>query len=88
MPNDRYTISQNSLLSPSFDFVEVTPNDTVELDTIPKAIFVSVGGDLVVQGVTSDAPVTFTVAGGTLLPIRPKLVLADGTTATGIIALL
>ena len=83
-----YTYSgQNERISDQADsWAVVTPNDAVELFPIPKAIRVNGAGDLALRG-RDGVAVTFAVAAGETLPLRPKVVLATGTTATGIVAL-
>lgn len=68
----------------------VTPSDTVDVAGVGliRAVYVGGAGTLAVR--FSRAPtttVTLTVAAGAILPIRPKRVMATGTTATGVVAL-
>lgn len=68
----------------------VTPSDTVELTIIPKALYVGVAGDVTLVGVDSpdDTPIPFyNVPAGSILDVQPKLVMATGTDADGIVAL-
>ena len=69
-------------------------SDTVDLPLVPRAVYVGVSGDIVVQMVSplnSNTPkvsITFTAAAaGSILPIRPSRILSTGTTATGLVAL-
>lgn len=76
---DRYT---PGLTTPATHAFAITPHDTTELAVIPRALYVSAGGDLVVVLADDSAQVTLTgVVVGTILPIRPKLVKA-ATSAT------
>jgi hypothetical protein len=67
----------------------ITPHDTNELTVLPRAIRANGAGDIVVTMPKSDGTdvdVTYTVAAGEVLNIRPKKIKSTGTTATGIVA--
>jgi len=88
MPTDNYGAQADTISSSALNPFAVTPNDSVDLTIIPKALYVGGGGTVVLRGVNSGADTTFTnVAAGSTLMVRPRRVLATGTTATGIIAL-
>lgn len=78
----------NNDAAPALGASEVTPSDSVDLSAVAKALWVGSFGD--VRLVTHDgATVTFeNVPSGTVLPVSCNRVLATGTTATGIVALL
>ena len=59
----------------------ITPSDTVALTTIPKALLVTVTGNVAVRG-TGSTPVTFPVTAGQVLPVRARYIYATNTTAT------
>lgn len=62
---------------------DITPSNTVPLDPIPSHIYVGGTGDVAVKGPGSDTVTTFkNVPVGTVLPVRPRFVMATGTTAT------
>ena len=85
---DNFKFRPSDLGQPSRSAFAVTPNDTTELESIPQALYVGTGGTLVVRLMGDSTAVTLTnVPDGALLPIRTKLVLATGTTASGIVAL-
>lgn len=87
MPKDNYGSQADTITSPSLAPFAVTPNDTTELATIPKGLWVGGTGDVRLKGVNGSA-VTFTaVPAGHIIPVRASIVYATGTTATGIIAL-
>lgn len=64
----------------------VSPHDTNELQFLPKALFIGTGGTLSVIAEEDTAAVSLTVATGSIVPVRAKIVRATGTTATGIVA--
>jgi len=73
--------------APAQSFATVTPSDSIPYTNRPRALYVGVQGDVVVQD-DNGASVTFkSVPGGTVLPIRPRLVMATGTTATNLVAM-
>lgn len=69
---------------PTPDFAPVTPSDTNTLvyNSVPnsqcKGLYVGGAGDLIVTN-SVGAPVTFTVAAGTILPIQTTKVLLAST---------
>ena len=73
------------LETPATNAVAITPNDSTDVPIMHRAIYVGVEGDVVIQD-QSGTQVTFKSVQG-VLPIRPKRVLATGTTATDIIGL-
>lgn len=76
------------LILPIRKLFAVTPHDSNELSTIPRAIFVGTGGDVSIIAQDDSSPVTLKVQGGTLLPVRAKIIRATGTTATDIVGML
>ena len=70
--------------SPVSSGFDVTPNDSADLETLPRALYVGTSGDVTVT--LSGTELTFKDASG-LLPIRPSRVWDTGTTASDIIAL-
>lgn len=65
----------------------VTPSDTLDLDFIPKALYIGTGGNISIIALEDSVAVTISnVAAGSILPIRAKFVRATGTTASGIVA--
>jgi hypothetical protein len=75
-----------SLSGPATRAAVVTPNDSSDLASIARGLYVGGAGDLSI--VTSDGDtVTLTgVQAGTVLPVRVARVRATGTTATAIVA--
>ena len=86
-------------INPSLFYEAVTPSDTVNFtgpiglapgpggDVLANAIFVGVGGNLVVVR-DDDTTVTFTGAvAGSILPMKCKRINSASTTATDMVAL-
>lgn len=71
--------------------VAVTPHNTNEVaqnGTFSRALFVGVGGDVMLRLADDTGDVTFkNVQSGQVLDVQAKLVKATGTTATDIVAL-
>lgn len=69
----------------------VVPSDTTDLNSIPKALYVGGGGDIMMIG--TNAPggsaglLWKAVPTGAILPFRPRRILAAGTSATNIVAI-
>lgn len=86
---DKYASWSETVSSPATDAIPVTPSDSADLAVMTKAIWLPVsatGGVVRVVtrvGATRDLP----LYPGDLLPIRVTRVLATGTTASGIWAL-
>jgi hypothetical protein len=72
--------------SPANFGAAVTPDDSTDLATLPRGLFIGGAGDVVVHD-TAGTSLTFTCPAGAILPLRAARVLATGTTATGIVAL-
>lgn len=76
---------------PARSFAAVTPSNSTNFPGGPAAaLFVGVGGDVVVVGVDNNGDVVETfknVASGTILPVRCLRVNSTSTTATDIKAL-
>jgi len=71
---------------PASNAAAVTPNDSADLTTATRALWVGVEGDVTVDLIGGQAAVTFKNVQG-LLPVRVTRVDATGTTATDIVAL-
>lgn len=85
---DPFTGATKAVTAQARGAVAVTPHDTNDLATYPKALWIGADGNIVVIPVENadNAPVTFAVSQG-VLPVQVRRVLATGTTATGIVAL-
>lgn len=88
MPKDNFQSSSDSLIAPAQTCFEVTPNDSQELETVTKAIYVGEAGDVVLRSVDSTADVTFrNVPSGAILDVRVSAIRSTGTTAAFIVGL-
>ena len=84
---DNFARHESDLVSPASNFFDITPHDSNELAYFTRGIYVGIGGDVVLTSV-NDETVTFVgVAGGSVLPVRAKILKSTGTTATNIIGL-
>lgn len=85
--SDKYSGYTNGLASPATGAFAITPNDSTDLTSFTRAVYIGGAGDLKVDTITNDT-VTFSgVPAGTVFPIRVKKVYSTGTTATNLIAL-
>lgn len=83
---DRFDDQALGSTAPATRAVPVTPGIT-ELPFLPRAIYVGVGGDLATQDQDGADAVWKNVPSGTILPFRPVMIRAAGTTATALLAL-
>jgi hypothetical protein len=66
----------------------IVPHDTNPLPSVPKAIYVGLGGSVALRGIGGAADVTFAnVASGQVLDVRAGWVRQTGTTASQLIGL-
>lgn len=78
-----------TLESPAQRAFEITPDDTTDLPTWARALWVGGAGTVRVLLWQDTVPVALVgVPSGSLLPISVRRVLATGTTATAIVGLL
>ena len=89
---DAFATFADSPAAPARRVAALAPDDGADLADTPKGIYVGTGGDLALVAI--DAPagangVTFrNLPSGSLLPVRARRVLATGTTAADLLALL
>lgn len=88
---DPFAAAFNSLAltAPASRFVAVTPDDSNNLPQACRAIYVGGAGNVAITG-QDDADgqkTTFAVTAGQILPVMAKRIFANGTTATGLVAL-
>lgn len=88
---DLFERSTDAVFAPARSAFAVTPSDATDFLTsgvVPKALYVGATGNVTVQLVDDAGTVTFSaVPAGAILPVRPRRVLATGTTAASIVAL-
>jgi hypothetical protein len=84
---DRFANTQSSLTSPASSGFAVTPSDTDGLAESSRALYVGSGGNLAVRMLSGEVLNLSNVPAGALLPLRVTAVLATGTTAGSIAAL-
>lgn len=88
MARDRYYGEEVRLSDPANEAKPVTPNDDTDLDAGCRALWVGVGGDLVMQGLDDSQAQTWkNVPAGSIVPFRAKKIMSTGTTADSILAL-
>lgn len=85
---DAFSNTADQVSAPATRAVAVTPHDSNALADIPKALFVGIGGTIVMRGVNGTADSTWrNVPSGSVLPFRAQYVRATGTTAADLLAL-
>ncbi|MEP3052421.1 MAG: hypothetical protein ABJP48_06700 [Erythrobacter sp.] len=88
MQADPFRNQADSPMAPAEYCFEITPNDTVELSSVTKALYVGEGGDIAVTAVRASSPVVFSnVPSGSIIDVRAKMILSTGTTAANIVGL-
>jgi len=87
MSSDRFSHHSDSPSSPARHAFAVSPSDSVSLSPLPKALFVGGAGTITLRTIDSPADVTLEVQAGQILPLRALYVRANGTTASGLVAL-
>ena len=85
--SDRFANTQSSLSSPASSGFAVTPNDSGGFSETCRALYVGSGGNLSVRMLSGEVLTLANVPTGLLLPLRATAVLATGTTAGAITAL-
>lgn len=84
--SDEHATQYEGLESPLDQFITVTPNDSVDLATVPRAIYIGVSGDLSIEDKDGTVVTLVGLAAGIWHPIRPYKVRATSTTADSIVA--
>lgn len=84
---DRFSAHAGGLNAPASHGFAIAAHDSNELAEVTRAIYVGGAGALALV-MESGASLTLSgIAGGTLLPLRARLVKATGTTATNLVGL-
>ncbi|WP_425099773.1 spike base protein, RCAP_Rcc01079 family [Burkholderia ambifaria] len=84
---DPFKGSLPSLTSSATSWYEIAPSDTEQLPTRPRAVRVGVGGDVCAVGGDGVVATFRGCAAGEILDIRPVQIMAAGTTASNLVAL-
>jgi hypothetical protein len=84
---DHFKNHGRGLSSPAEHARALTPNDAIDLEAAPRALYVGEAGDLAARMLGGGTVTLGNVPAGALLPIRVTRVLATGTTAGRIVAL-
>ena len=86
---DRFKRYRKTLDSVADNAQPVIPSDAEPLPEASRALYIGTGGDITLVLTADTNPVTLkNVPAGMLLPVRVKQVLATGTTASDLVALL
>ena len=83
---DEFSSYREGLSDVADNAAAVTPNDSSDLSTTARALYIGTGGDLKVTLVGSGTVTFSSYPSGTWMPLRVQRVFASGTTATGIVA--
>lgn len=83
MPIDKYKAYERTVNMPAGSVIEITPDDTVDLEFVTIALNVATAGSVRVTTLDGDVTDVF-LAAGIAFPIRVTRVWANGTSATGI----
>lgn len=86
MPDD-FDTHQSGLTSPTGAATAISPSDVTPLARTTRAIFVGGTGNLRLTLASGDTVTLNNVQAGMVYPLRATLVLATGTTATGLVGL-
>lgn len=84
---DRSGTSGNAPTYPAASAFAITPNDSAELDTVTRYIYVGTAGNLKVVMMNGETVTLNNLAAGTPHPLRVRKVFANGTSATNIVGL-
>ncbi|MDC7811974.1 spike base protein, RCAP_Rcc01079 family [Sphingomonas koreensis] len=86
--SDGFQNRADHVSAPATRCTTVTPHDSSVLSGIPKGLYVGTGGNLSIEPAGGGGAVTLVnVAGGSVVPVRVRIVRATGTTAADIVAL-
>lgn len=84
---DKFEGSAQSVLTPAENAFAVTPHDSNQLQTLPKYLYVGIGGRVTLRTRDAAGDVVFeNVPSGGYIYARASHVRATGTTASAIVA--
>ena len=84
---DNFSRQQTLTSDPATNAVLITPNDSTDLVTVTRAVYVGTAGNMKVTMQDSGTVLFTGVPAGTTLPIRVSRIWSTTTTASTIIAL-
>jgi hypothetical protein len=84
---DRFANTQPSLSGPAASGFAITPSDSASLTEATRALYIGAAGDLTVRMLSGEILTLQNVPAGAILPLRTIAVMATGTTAGAIAAL-
>jgi hypothetical protein len=85
---DKFESNATGLTSPADSAASVTPNDSTDLTTATRGLYIGGAGNVKVDMVGEGTAVVYSgLVVGTVYPIRVTRVYATDTTATNIVAL-
>jgi hypothetical protein len=84
---DRFQNTAPSLSGPASHGFSVTPSDSALLSETTRGLYVGTAGDIAALMVSGASIALSSVPAGSLLPLRLTKIMATGTTASGIVAL-
>jgi hypothetical protein len=73
--------------NPADNAFEVTPNDSSDLTTTARALYIGTAGNVKVTTAGGDTVTFLSAAAGSILPVRVQRVFSTGTTSTNIMAI-
>ena len=81
MADDTFSNVSTGMDAPARRHFAITPSDAADLAILPRALKVTVAGNVAVRD-AGNVDIIYPVVAGEILPIRAVRVLATGTTAT------
>lgn len=86
--SDTFASFVDSPTSPARQAFLVVPHDSQELQTVTKAIYVGIGGNINLRAIQSPQDVVLmNVQSGSIIDVQVLAVRANGTTAANIVGL-
>jgi hypothetical protein len=83
---DEFASYREGLSDVADNAAAVTPNDSTDLSTTARALYIGTGGSVKLDTAGGNTVTFSSYPSGTWLPVRTQRVYASGTTATGIVA--
>ena len=77
-----------SLDDPASSCRNIEPSDSVVLAEVSRALYIGGEGQVCLIDASGNTVVFAGLSSGSILPVRTRAVLATGTTATGLVAML